>query len=490
MSEACFLGCKAFAARRVNIKALLLGSRSVTGTVSVALINPPIHGGRYRHQPYIPMGLAYLASVLEKNGHQVNVLDCAAISMGFEELKALVSSLKPEIVGITAMTPTINSAINAASLVKEVLPSSMVVLGGVHPTFMDNEIISNVKAVDVVVRGEGEQTLVELVSAYERKDEFARVLGITYRKDEKIIRNPERPYIEDLDRLPKPAFKHFPLDKYKIFGRKILPVVSSRGCPFQCSFCVTSRVFGKKVRMRSPIGVVDEVEWLLKEFGADAITFYDDTFTFSRDRVEKICKEILERGIDVPWDCQTRADCLSPEILREMRRAGCQVITLGIESASQFTLRAVGKGTTPEQNEKAVRMIKEAGISVVASVIVGYPGETMEDVRRTLEFIKKLKLDDAYVCVATPYPGTELYRLIKEKGWIMVEDWSMYDTLTPVFENPMISEKELLDARKRFYDEFYSLAYILRKLVKGGFYNRILARIAANHLIWRLKSVL
>lgn len=459
-------------------------------TASIALVNPPIYEGSYRHQPYIPIGLAYLAAVLERAGHNVNVLDCAALPMSFQQFKTRIASLKPDIVGITAMTPTVGSALKVASLVKETLPNTLVVLGGVHPTFMDEEILREVAHVDVVVRGEGEQTIVDLVSAFEKRNGFKEVLGVTYREWDSVFRNPERPYIENLDSLPRPGFKHFPLEKYRIYGRKILPVVSSRGCPFQCAFCVTSRVFGRKVRMRSPINVVDEIEWLKKEHGADAVTFYDDTFTFSKERVERICEEIVNRDLSIPWDCQTRADCISPELLRKMRDAGCEAITLGVESASPNTLKAIGKGTSPEQNEKAVKMIKEAGISVIVSVIIGYPGETMKDVNRTLEYVKRLKPDDAYLCIATPYPGTELYRLVKEKGWEMLDDWSRYDTLTPIFENPATPPDQLLEARKKFYDAFYSPIYIFRQLFNGGFYNRILARTALNHLIWRMRAVL
>jgi len=454
---------------------------------SVALINPPPRSGTYRHQPYMPIGLAYLAAVLERAGHDVKVLDCMALHKSFNDLKSELSSIKPDVVGITSMTPIVDSALEAASLAKEVCPESVVVMGGVHPTFMDEDILKKSVSVDVVVRGEGEHTITEIVYACSRGVDFSGILGITFRDGNKIFRNPDRPFIEDLDSLPRPAFKYFPIERYRVFGRRILPIVSSRGCPYQCSFCVTSRFFGKRVRMRSPEKVVDEVEWLIKEHGADAITFYDDTFTYSKERVEKICEGMLQRGIEVPWDCQTRADRIYPDLLKKMKKAGCQVITLGVESASQNTLKAVGKGTTIKQNEEAVKLIKDAGISVVTSIIIGYPGETLEDVQRTLNFLKRLKPDDAYVCIATPYPGTELYNLVKEKGWKMIEDWSKYDTLTPVFENPLINGDELLELRRKFYDEFYSVGYIFRQILKGSFYNRILARIAVNHIIWRLR---
>jgi len=249
-------------------------------------------------------------------------------------------------------------------------------------------------------------------------------------------------------------------------------------------------MFGKTFRMRSIKNVVDEIEWLRDTHGADAFTFYDDAFTLDIERALKICEEIKKRKIGLPWDCQTRVDNVSKEVLAKMRRAGCEVVYFGVESGSQKILDAVGKKTTIQQNERAIRWAKDAGLFVIASLIIGYPSETADTLEQTLDLIRRLKPDDAYLCVATPYPGTELYRLVKEKGWRLSRDWSQYDTTKPVFENPSITKEKILEMRKKFVDDFYSPSYILRQIIKGNFYNRLVARIALNHIIWRVRSSL
>jgi anaerobic magnesium-protoporphyrin IX monomethyl ester cyclase len=462
----------------------------VSSTAKVALINPPILEEVFRHQPYLPIGLAYLAAVLERESHEVKIIDCLTLRINCEKLKTEISAFDPEVVGITAMTPTINSAFAAAHAVKEATPNALVVTGGPHATFMDEQILHDVADIDIVARGEGEQTITEIVQKVANREKLYDVAGITVRKDGKVIRTADRSYIENLDELPYPSLKHFSLENYRVFGRKILPVITSRGCPFQCSFCITSRVFGKKTRMRTSENVVNELEWLKNEHGADAYSFFDDTFTLDKHRVHKICDEIINRKINVPWDCQTRVDQITPEILAKMKKAGCEIVTFGIESGCQRILDAINKKTSVEQNERGIKMVKKAGLSVVTSVIIGFPGETLDTIKETLGFIQRLKPDDAYVCIATPYPGTELYRIVKENGWKISPDWSKYDTVTPVFENPLVSNDELLAMRKKFYDDFYSPAYIFRQMTKGKFYNHILARIALNHVIWRMKAAL
>jgi radical SAM superfamily enzyme YgiQ (UPF0313 family) len=459
-------------------------------TSRIALINPPLPKSGYRHQIYLPIGLPYLAAVLEASGHDVKVLDCAALEIDHEELRAKLSSLEPNVVGITAVAHTIMSAILSARMLKEACPNATVVLGGPHATFMDEEILRGNSDVDVVVRGEGEETMLDLVrcvSAGGLKN-LHEVAGITFRKGQRIVRTRDRPLIQDLDQLPYPAYKYFPLSKYRVSGRLIFPIITSRGCPYQCTFCVASQMFGKAFRARSIRNVVDELEWLRDEYSADAFTFYDDTFTLDLERALKICEEIKNREIGLPWNCQTRVDHVSEKVLAKMREAGCELVYFGVESGSQKILDAMKKGTTVEQNEKAIKLAKEAGLIVVISAIVGYPGETEETLKQTINFIKKTEPDDAFLCIATPYPGTELYNLVKENDWKMLPDWSLYDTTTPVFENPSISKGKIMEMREKFYNEFYSPIYILRHILKGKFYNRFFARIALSHLIWRIRS--
>ncbi len=456
--------------------------------VKVALINPPLLPGMFRHHPLVPLGLAYLAAVLEDAGCEVKVFDCPPLGISHEELGKMLVKFSPNFVGITCMTMTYPSAVKAAMMVKECLPETLVGVGGPHVTFYDEEALRECPSIDFVVRGEGEQTALEIVDCIRDGGKISKVHGITLRKNGEIVRTLDRALIQDLDRLPYPAYHLFPMDKYRIFGKKIMPIITSRGCPFQCSFCVTSRMVGKKFRARSPENVVNELEWLKNEHDADAFCFYDDTLTLDKNRIIKICNMIKERKIGVPWDCQTRVDQISLEILRGMVDAGCQLVSFGVESGSNKILSKIGKGTTVEQNKKAVMLAKKVGLLVAVSIIIGYPGETNETLKDTLKFLWEVKPDDAYLCFATPYPGTELRRMLNDLGWEMSKDWAKYDTLTPIFENPGVSSDHMLQLRENFYNKFYSPLYILRHFLKNNLYGRAMARTALNHFIWRLKS--
>ncbi len=457
--------------------------------IKTSLVNPPPLKGVYRHQLYLSIGLAYLAAVLEENGHEVTVIDCPALEMNHEKLKTKLASIEPNLIGITSMTPTIQSALLSAHVAKEACPEAIVVLGGPHATFMDEQVLNEEKAVDILVRGEGEQTLLELAQNVSNSNGLNSIEGITFRNNGQTVRTPNRPFIQKLDELPRPAYKYFPLEKYRLFGRRILPIITSRGCPSQCSFCTTSRIFGKGFRARSPKNVVDELEWLRDVHGADAFSFYDDTFTLDKKRAIKICEEIKKREIGLPWDCQTRVSQVSKEILAKMREANCQQVFFGVESGCQKILDAVKKGTTVKQNETAIRLAKDAGLFVAVSVMVGYPGETKDMLKQTIDFVRKTEPDDAYLCVATPYPGTELRSLVEDLGWAMSNDWRLYDTTTPVFDNPNLSVEEARKLRSSFYDSFYSPKYVLRHLFKTNFYSRVMARTALNHLIWRIRKI-
>jgi len=457
--------------------------------VKISLVNPPPLKGVYRHQLYLSIGLAYLAAVLEKNGHDVTVIDCPASEIDLNQLKIKLSSVEPKLIGITSMTPTIQSAIQSAYAAKETCPDALVVLGGPHATFMDEQVLSEEKSIDIVVRGEGEETLLDLTQNVSNHKNLNKIEGITYRKNGNIVRTSNRTFIQNLDELTRPAYKFFPLEKYRLYGRRILPIITSRGCPSQCSFCTTSRIFGKAFRARSPKNVVDELEWLRDVHGADAFSFYDDTFTLDKTRALKICEEIKNRKIGIPWDCQTRVSTVSKELLSKMREANCQQVFFGVESGCQKILDAVNKGTTVEQNKAAIKMAKKAGLFVAVSVMVGYPGETREMLKQTIDLVRNTEPDDAYICVATPYPGTELRNLIEKTGWNISNDWKRYDTTAPVFDNPNLSTEDVTKIRSSFYDSFYSPKYVLRHLFKRNFYSQVMARTALNHLIWRIRKM-
>jgi radical SAM superfamily enzyme YgiQ (UPF0313 family) len=460
-------------------------------SVRIALVNPPFLPGVMRHPLNVPIGLAYLAAVAEKNGHVVQVIDCLPVDMNFDEMKSKVTAFNPDIIGVTSMTSTSQSALQATKVLKEACPNAMTVVGGPHVTFADTDTLNECPEMDVVVRGEGEETLLDLARCVTSEKKLDEVLGITFRKNGKIVKMPDRPLIQNLDELPFPALKHFKLSDYKIYGKMYLPIITSRGCPFGCSFCVSSRMVGNTLRARSPKNVADELEWLKNENGAEAYVFYDDMLTFDKKRILEICEEIKRRKIELPWDCTTRVDQISKELLAKMKEADCQEVFFGVESGCQMILDKVHKRTSPELNERAIKLAKEVGLFVAISIIVGYPGETRDTVKQSLDFVRRVKPDDVFLCVAMPYPGTELRATVEKLGWKMTSDWRYYDTMTPVFENPELPSEDILKIRRDFYNYLYSPRYILRQIVKGylkgNFYSKIMARTALNHFLWRIR---
>ena len=435
-----------------------------------------------------------MAAVLDQDGFEVKIIDCPVNQYDHEKLKAELSAFQPGLVGTGSMTPTIESALKCAQVAKEVCPEATVVMGGPHATFADREVLTNEKAVDLIVRGEGEETLLELAHQSTTGRKLSDIKGITFRKNQEIIQNPMRPFIQNLDALPLPAYKFLPIEKYFVSKRKLLPIITSRGCPYACSFCVASQMFGQKFRARSPKNVLEELEWLQNEFGAEGVAFQDDTFTFDRKRAIEICDGIIERKIGLHWGCGTRADVVTKEVLDKMAQAHCDETMFGVESGCP-TIRAVlKKGVTNQQIENAIQWAKEAGMFVTVSVILGYPGETKESLQETLDFAAKIEPDDVWLCHATPYPGTHLREIIEEKGWPMSRDWKTYNTMNPIFEDPKLPAKEIAAMRRRFYNKFYGPSYIMRQASKGYFkgnlYSKIMTRTAVNYNLWRIMSAL
>jgi radical SAM superfamily enzyme YgiQ (UPF0313 family) len=454
----------------------------------VTLVNPPSPSGA-PPALFIPLGIGYLAAVLEKNQYEVDVIDCQVHRPTSEQLEAEFVKSQPDVVGVTSSTLTYNPALEIVKTAKKVFPNCLTVLGGPHVTVLPEQTLHEAPEADIIVRGEGEQTLLELANLASRGDlkSLQEVNGITFRKNGQIVHTKDRDFIQNLDELPHPAYDHFPLSKYKISGKMYLPIITSRGCPFQCTFCLASKMCGRQFRTRSPKKVVDELEWLRDAHGADVFAFYDDTFTFDMKRAYDICEEMKKRGFNLPWDCRTRVDRITPEILAKMRDANCLLIHFGVESGNQKMLDAMKKGTTIEQNARGIKMAKDAGISVAISVVVGYPGETADMLKETFDFIRKTGPDYVYVCQAIPYPGTEMYDRLKELGWGISANWDRFDEQSQVFKNPILSPQKIEEMRGDFYNRFFSPTYFLRQTFKRDFYSQIMARAALNHLLWRVK---
>ncbi|MGE5188181.1 MAG: B12-binding domain-containing radical SAM protein [Betaproteobacteria bacterium] len=455
----------------------------------IALVNPP-YPVEAPQAIFLPLGIGYLTAVLEEKGYTVDIVDCQTTHPTQQELEEKFRSLNPDIIGVTSATLTYNPALDILKAAKLALPNVVTMIGGPHVTVMDKETFQDSDNVDIVVRSEGEQTMLEiarLVSEGSAK-KLDGVLGITYQKERKVFRNLDRPFMTDIDSLPFPAHKHFDVGKYKILNRTYLPLVTSRGCPFSCAFCAGYKMCGRGFRARSPKKVVDELEWLRDEFGGGVFAFYDDTFTFDVKRAIAICDEIKSRKFDLPWDCRTRVDKVSPELLAKLRSAGCQLVHFGVESGNQQMLNLMRKGTTVEQNAQAIKWAKQAGISVAISLVIGYPTETPEQLQQTIDFIYKTKPDYVYMCEAVPYPGTELYDFARSLGLELAKDWSQYHEQTQVFENKLLPLEKLNHTKKEFYDRYLSPSFYFKKKLKGDFYSQIMARSALNHIVANNKA--
>jgi anaerobic magnesium-protoporphyrin IX monomethyl ester cyclase len=453
--------------------------------LKITLVNPPYPTSVHSHPPFIPLGIAYLGAVAEEAGHDVTVIDCQAEKLTYDAFRSRLSKVPSDVVGVTATTLLYKSAMQLINIAKEVHPNCVTMLGGSHGTFWDENALKEYHSLDLVVRREGEITFIELLRNLDKNSGFAKVLGVTFRnKDGSIVRNEERPFIEDLDSLPFPAHHMLPLQSLRRMGKILFPLITSRGCVHWCDFCSTVRMFGRGYRMRSAKNVVDEMEFVHREYGIDQVTFYDDAFTVNRERVLKICNELHTRNLDMTWDCGTRVDMLDRELLQIMHNAGCIAVWLGVESGSEAILGAMNKKIKLDQTRKAYKIANEVGLMTIANVVLGFPGETEKTAWETIKFVKELNPDDVGFYVATPYPGTPMYDQVKKNGWLRVTDFDKYDTAGPTFETPWLSMEKLAEIRYKAYQQFYLRpGYVLKMMRRGGTYGKSALKTSAAYAL-------
>ena len=436
--------------------------------MKVTLINPAQLNSKYKFMGVVapPLGLAYMAAVLEENNIEVNIIDACALEMDWDDIAEELRGFSPGLIAITALTPTIGKALETAEFAKKICPDSMVVMGGYHPTFNHKEILEY-ECVDVVIVGEGEQTILDLVRTVEMGRDLNNVLGLAF--DD--VLTPPRVPIEDLDSLPFPARHLLPMKSYKLLNMEtsMSTMITSRGCPMQCSFCSSAALHGHKLRLRSVDKILDEMEHLVNDLGIETIAFMDDTFTLNRRRVLEICDGIKERNINVFWGCTARVDTLSAEVLRSMREAGCITIFMGVESADQQMLDHVGKQTTIDKIRNAFEISRKEKIRTIASVVLGMPGDTHESIKKTINFVKELNPSYAIFSLATPYPGTRFYQQTFEKDLIKVKDWSKYTLISPILETVDCSLDELKKLQTTAFKKFYLRpSYLIRQVLMDG----------------------
>ncbi len=446
--------------------------------MKIALVRPTVNTAKHSFFAFsFPTGLAGLASYLKQFNIEVEIWDYDDNPGELANLPDRIRESKPDIIGVSCMTPTIIRGGMIADTIKSVNPSIMVLVGGHHSTALPERTLNEFPSFDAVVVGEGEETLLEIC----QKMVFKDVKGVVYRgEDGNIIRNAHRPLIKDLDSLPFPDRSYFNLHKKRKlhFSRglsedsfMITDVYSSRGCPNICTFCAVNFAHsteGIKYRMRSVENVLMEVRECKEKYGFNHISFMDDTLTINKQRVIQMCEGLKKIGLK-SWNCCARVNTVDKEMLKALVDAGCRKISFGVESGSDKVLKQMKKGITVDQVRRAFAMSRELGLDIAEGTFMvgGAIDETPEDVDLTIKLIKEIKPDYISASVLVPFPGTEAHKQMAEKGYIFSENWEDYLMLSdkPQWRTTYFSPEDLVKMQKKILTSYYlSPGYILKRL--------------------------
>lgn len=415
-----------------------------------------------------PLGIAYVAAVLRKNGYNVNIID-GNIIKNENEMKSLIRKNKPDVVGITMMTQSVPESEKIAKIVKELNQNTTIIVGGPHPTIMPKEILKN-KNIDIAAIGEGEYTFLELIRSIENKKPVNKVKGIYYKINRKIKKTIPRKPIENLDELPFPARDLLPMEYYLSnipqypFIVPVTHLTVVRGCPFNCSFCQPTgkKLFGTKVRYRSPDNVIDEMEFLIEKYKLRSINLNGDTLTADKKWIYSFCDKLKKRKIDIKWNLGTRVNTVTRDMLKKMGSVGCYFIQFGVESGSQRILDDVmHKGITVKQTKDCFKWCNEAGIIGSANIMIGSPSETRYDIYLTYKLLKEIDPGFISAYITNPIPGTHLYSIAKSKKWVNTNDFSKLNR-----HGKGTMKRELEDAEIEKYIKLFWALYE-QKLIKN-----------------------
>ena len=445
--------------------------------MKVLLIYPPATVyGPGEISPHFPLGLAYLAAFIEKKGYQVKVLDTLAlgkntikargksrrVGLSDEDIAEIVQDFKPDVVGVSVMfTAYASDALSIASLIKKVSPHTYTVFGGAHVSIDPKAIVKN-RQVDFAVYGEGEITFSNLLEALKKGKSVSKLTGIAYRKGRKLIQNPPTPFIKDLDSLPYPARHLLPMDQYDTqkdpftMRHPYTSIITSRGCPGVCVYCSIHSIWGHRWRGRSAKNVVDEIEYLIKEYGIKELRLQDDSASLNKKRMAEICNEIIKRKMDIKWTTPNGIAhwTLDKPLLRKMKKAGCYRITFGIESGNPEMRRWVGKPFSLEQAKELTKYANNLGFWTIATNIIGFPYETREQIEDTIKYAIDSDVDFALFFRLGPRPGTPVYEVFKKEGLLPKDERVLYSE-SVACSTKYIRGKDLFEIQNQAYSRFF-----------------------------------
>ena len=437
------------------------------------------------HRPEFNLGVGYLTSYCLQQGFNADYIDMGAEGHSVGDLCSFIEEKKPAVIGITIVTLLMNISIKIAEAIKGLDPKILIVVGGPHPAALPERTLKE-GPFDVVVRGEGEVTCIGLLERYMDGKPFNGLRGITFRDGEKIISEPDTIPISDLNSLPFPYRKPGTMDLYKNQVYFDNPdavsynLITTRGCPYKCTFCGQSIIFPRKVRRRSAENVFSEIGMAYNNYGIKYFFFEDSTFVFSRRLVEELCEMIIKSNLNIKWGGMGRLDLVDEDFYMLMKKAGCVFLHFGVESGNDEILKSIKKNFTVETARKSVEIIRKIGIPFNASFMLGFPEDNTETIRQTIEFAKELNPDYVSFSLTTPYPGSELYDTVTSNGW-KANNWADYEKSRyniPIYISENIEKEELLKLFNSAYKEFYFRPkYIFGHLMKIRNFRQL-----ANHI--------
>jgi len=448
--------------------------------IKILLINPPFYRLFNISIPFLQLGLLSIGSTLKKDGHAVKVYDADLINKNYyefmrraasidypfsenlmdkfgeykakldnldyfvwKEVEDIIKKERPNIIGIGFTTDKYKSACNVAKIAKKIDKNIIVIIGGPHPTAMPEETIKE-PFFDILVRGEGEHTVLELMKVFLEKGDLIKVKGITFKRGDEIQSTPDRPLIQNLDTLPFPA-------RELLINEKDMPpdvmgnLITSRGCACGCTFCASNKLWGRTVRNRSPSVVIKEIKHIRKKYGTRNFIFWDDTFTADSRRVVEICSLIRKNNLRIQWACQTRVDNIYEKLLDKMWLSGLQTLCFGIESGDSGVLRKIKKGITVKQIKDSCFLAKKKGIKILTSFMIGYSEESEKSLNSTIVLFKELNPEYVAAAVSIPYPGTEDYDVLMQENRILTRNWWEY-----IPENCNIVKRAYINSKKLY----------------------------------------
>lgn len=440
-------------------------------TLKVTLVSPPNTEFRDAGKAHLvePLGLAYIAAVLEWNGYGVKIIDADTLGYSVAETVEEILKTSPDVVGFSCQTPLYPIALEIARAIKKA--SHVITLfGGLQATSFPD--IAKDPAIDFSISGEGERPFLDLVRALEGKGAVADIAGIGFFKDGRFVCNPPN-RMSNLDESPFPARHLLPMEKYRYSfpvtsKRKTYASVNfSRGCVYGCIFCNSPRQWNRRVVHRSPKNIVEELKELVHKFGVDTFYVRDEVFTLNKKNVLQICEEIVKEKLDVQWFCYARADHLDEEMLLAMKGAGCRVVKIGVETGDPEIMRLIKKGEKLETIERAFELAHRAGLYTHASFMIGHPWDSHETVQRSIEFAKKLNADTVAFPIMTPFPGTEVWDIAKEENLLLTEDFTRFNVIgSSVMRTKYLAAEDLVKLQKKALFQYYFRTAYLGKALR------------------------